>query len=429
MTRWPFSPPAIGVALTCEGPAPSLTDLARWVRERWGLLPRLSWVLTPRPPRRRTRGGHTWSYGSNFEPALHISYEPSPESYEQRMQQLLTEPFPPDLPPWRLHVLPDPSDTEFTLLLRVHHALFDGRSMINLARILLGEPPGQTPAQQHRGGLRPLRQLRNLARSLRTSLTAGTAVPMPSPGVPEPAYAWRPVPLDLIHRARTTLPSQATTSEVLLAAVAGVLRAGLGPAQTPAPRQRPVFASVPIDTRPAGYRHRLGNDFGVARIALPTNLDDPKQRLAACTGLLEPALHRPALTLGRSLLRAASAVNPALIDKALAPSYEPAYSAASCTFLPLPGKSLALDHRPLRRLRGFLMVPPPGTAAFFLLGSSSGYTLNVVSNASSKDAQVLADAMLRELGLLAGHTPAQPPVNTTSAHQRQQTHHTGTTGR
>ncbi|MFJ8473771.1 wax ester/triacylglycerol synthase domain-containing protein [Kitasatospora sp. NPDC094011] len=413
MTRWPFSPGAAGLAITCQGPAPTSARITALVRERWGAIPRLSRALTPRGrpgPARR----HAWVHHRDFDAAQQIVHESGTETFEQLVSRLMTEPFDQDLPPWRLHTLPEPDGSEFTLLLRTHHSLLDGRSLVTLLRTLLdatAQPPAPrtAPVRTAPPEQRALQRFASVVRALRAASVPGTAVPMPDRGATAPAYACRPVPAEVFGRARTALPGQATTvTEVFLAATAGTLRTGLSPWPSSSGGERPVFVTVPMDTRPAGHGHRLGNEFGAIRVAVPAGTDDPLARLAACRGLIKPTEHQATLRFADALLHALTAVGPRLVSAVLAPSYAPAYSAACCSSLPLPGEGLAFDGRPLRRFRGFPMVPPHGTATFVLLGCAAGYTLNVATNSCSGDARLLADTLLRELHLLAA--PALAPA-------------------
>ncbi|RAG85130.1 hypothetical protein DN069_13465 [Streptacidiphilus pinicola] len=403
MTRWPFSPSVAGVAVTCEGPMPAASRIAELVRERLGPFPRLGWVLTP-PGGPRLARRHRWVPQPDFDVADQIVFDSGAQSFQELALRLMTEPLSPDRPPWRLHVLPEPDGSGFTLLMRAHHSLLDGRSFTTLFRALLDDVPAPPTSHATRTEQRPLQRIGSVTRALRTSFSPGTAVPMPNHGPSSPAYAWCAVPPQVFERARAAVPGHvATATEVFVAAAAGTFRSHLGswpPASGP---ERSLFVAVPMDMRRADQGHRLGNAFGAARVPLPVATEDPVARLAACRGLVRSGEHQAALRFGNSLLRALSLVGPRLVDAILAPQYDPAYSAGCCTSLPLTGEGLAFDRHPLRQLRGFPMVPPHGTATFFLLGCSEGYTLNVATNSGSGDARLLADSMLRELHQLAAH--------------------------
>lgn len=90
-----------------------------------------------------------------------------------------------------------------------------------------------------------------------------------------------------------------SVNDLLLAAVAGALR-GYLTEKGDRTKGVEVRALVPVDLRPPGTEHELGNRFGVVAIALPVGLDNPLARLYEIHRRMEQLKHsyEPAVTLG-----------------------------------------------------------------------------------------------------------------------------------
>jgi WS/DGAT/MGAT family acyltransferase len=70
-----------------------------------------------------------------------------------------------------------------------------------------------------------------------------------------------------------------SVNDVLLAAVAGALRAHLVECGDPTPAELEVRAVIPINLRPQGQASQLGNFFGLVFLALPVGIAHPLERL------------------------------------------------------------------------------------------------------------------------------------------------------
>ncbi|MEV5906553.1 hypothetical protein AB0L81_42940, partial [Streptomyces sp. NPDC052127] len=210
----------------------------------------------------------------------------------------------------------------------------------------------------------------------------------------------------------------ATTNEVFLATVSGVLRACLAASDSGSaagadsgrasvsgggdrdPDARQVWLSVPVDERPDDCGEFLGNAFANVRVPAPVTLADPAARLTACTGLLT-TVTRPRRTAEKLVEGTLAAVPGATLALAGGKIFAPAYAPAACSYVHLREQGQTLAGRPLRHLTIVPMVPPADTATFALGGCSKGHTLSVATNSGSEDAGLLAEAFLDELTLLA----------------------------
>ncbi|WP_405014682.1 wax ester/triacylglycerol synthase domain-containing protein [Kitasatospora sp. NBC_01539] len=413
MARWPFGPPHAGVALDLVGTPPAPDELRALVNERWGALPRLGRVLVA-PTGARTgpawwAGRHRWAVCEDHEPARHVRSEDG--TLEDGVRDWFDDPFPAGRPPWNLHLLRGTSDGGFSLLLRMHHSLLDGRSVTTLLRALLDgcRPPDAAASLAAPGDRRRTARAAEWAGGPPGMLTSGRPVPMPDQGVREPAFTVVRLPSDALRAAREAVPDRrATTNEVFLAVVSGVLRSRLtlpGPrrADDDRPGSPKVWLSVPVDERPADRGAYLGNAFANIRVPAPVALPDASARLAAVTGLLTTAT-RGRDRVGKLVEGAFTALPGATQTLLRRKFFLPAYAPAACSYVHLRDRGETLAGRPVRSVTAIPMVPPAGTVTFALGGCTGGHTLSVATNAGSGDAGILAGAFVGELERLADRT-------------------------
>ncbi|WP_079074226.1 wax ester/triacylglycerol synthase domain-containing protein [Streptomyces sp. Root1310] len=427
MARWPFGPPNAGIALDLAGAPPSPDELRALVEERWKALPRLTQTLVA-PGAARTglawwTGRHRWARRDGHDLGRQI--DSADLTLRDAVRLWFHTPFPADRPPWSLHLLRGATEGEFSLLFRMHHSLLDGRSLTTLLRALFDDggpldgaaslavpgPRRRTVGPGPTGGGPP------------GVLTTGRAVPLPHRGPREPAYTVVRLRADVLRAARSAVSvgapgalRPATTNEVFLATVSGVLRACLSASDSasasdagraPAsgggdrdPDGRQVWLSVPVDERPDDCGEFLGNAFANVRVPAPVTLADPTARLTACTGLLT-TVTRPRRTAEKLVEGTLAAVPGATLALAGGRIFAPAYAPAACSYVHLRERGQTLAGRPLRHLTIVPMVPPAGTATFALGGCTKGHTLSVATNSGGEDAGLLAEAFLDELTLLA----------------------------
>jgi WS/DGAT/MGAT family acyltransferase len=90
--------------------------------------------------------------------------------------------------------------------------------------------------------------------------------------------AWaEPLPLHEVKAIGLALGG--TINDVLLAAVAGALRAYLVERGEPVDRQLEIRAAVPVNLRPLEQAKNLGNRFGLVLLTLPIGIENPLERL------------------------------------------------------------------------------------------------------------------------------------------------------
>lgn len=90
--------------------------------------------------------------------------------------------------------------------------------------------------------------------------------------------AWaEPLPLHNVKAIGQALGS--TINDVVLASVAGALRAYLIEQGDPVDRQLEIRAAVPVNLRPLEQAKNLGNRFGLVLLTLPLGIENPLERL------------------------------------------------------------------------------------------------------------------------------------------------------
>ncbi len=236
--------------------------------------------------------GARWVADEAFSMGRHVDEAWLPAGSTQAelkrwMSERASVPLPADRPLWQA-TLVHGVDAGCALVMRVHHCLADGVSLMELiggmTDIADGElfvPPARAGTRQDLslglalrrapGVLADASRLVFMRRDRATRLKG-------RPGM-EKAVAWsEPLSLamarDLAHR------HEATVNDVMLAVITDVLRRHLHARGTQA-IHAPLRAVVPMNMRPQGEGHLLGNRFGLVGQELPVHLDDALQRLLA----------------------------------------------------------------------------------------------------------------------------------------------------
>lgn len=276
-----------GVVGWFQGFPPSLAELRETVRRRWAAYERLR--LVPGVPGDGPDPWPLWCPGPEADLAHHVVASPAAAGLEERTARLLAQPLGPARPPWQLHLLP--TDEGFALLLRAHHALLDGVSLVALLRGLLDAPatvPGpRAPRSRGAGRADTAPGRLGPARALVDLLPRARPLPFHGPVDPRRAVGWSRVPAAEVSTARDALPSgRASANAVFLAATAGALRAAGVTGR--APGLPGICAMVPVDVRDGDGPVVLGNHYATVRVPLPGH-GGPRRRLAAVDGFTRRA--------------------------------------------------------------------------------------------------------------------------------------------
>lgn len=290
-------------------------DARRHVEARLRLVPRFRRRLAEVP---LGVGRPMWVDDDDFAITRHVrsALVPPPGSEQQLYDlcaELFEEPIDRSHPLWEIWIVDGLADGRVGIVEKIHHALIDGISGVELAAAIFDPdpdaepevPPG-APVGTAPSGLRllssavvdqlsdPLRLARRTASTLRSprdlseqvTQLAGTAFELlrPSAIAPETPFnravgrqrELRVVALDLgsIHAAAHA--AGATVNDLVLAAIAGAMRdwfvvEGEQPVD--------VHVLVPVSTRHGGMNDEPGNHVGAVTVALPVGEPDAARRL------------------------------------------------------------------------------------------------------------------------------------------------------
>src|SRR5215210_5634405 len=192
------------------------------------------------------------------------------------------------LPLWEIHLAPRLADGTVGLLMKIHHALVDGKSALAVALLLLdvdalvdtGREPLRALGQAARAARSPARLGGTLRRA---ALAVGQDVARPAPSSflndrigPRRMLAGHSVAVDELLAVKRAHGS--SLNDVALAVVAGAMRE-LALLRRAAPK--PLKVMVPVSRRAPGEEAALGNRIAFVFITLPVDVRDPVARLDA----------------------------------------------------------------------------------------------------------------------------------------------------
>ncbi|GHH27764.1 wax ester/triacylglycerol synthase domain-containing protein [Streptomyces lanatus] len=385
-------PGVIGLAVVLSGERPDVDQVRSRVVERWADLERMSCVLDRADGR---RGCARWVVPGPFDPVAHVVV--AAEKLDELWAGSADRPLADGVPPWRLYVVPDAAHGgDFALALVAQHALLDGRSLATLMRALMDDPGPASGAG--RAVPVPRSGLRAAGRELRAMTAPGQ--PLPVPGRTYTSVVVRELPADTVRSARRQ-PADgrgATLNELLVAAVAGAVRAHHGPAREWRQPAVPVYTAVPCDLRGRGNPGELGNTLTVVRVPLPVDVDGPVARLRACQAALAGVPERAAVhaTVLFPAAEAARRTGPWVTRLLTRRGRHSCFAATATTAIKWPGGSSTFQGRRLVRAVGLPPLQYPGTVSFALAQAGEAFTLTAVGNAGPDDAGRLAGAVVTE---------------------------------
>ena len=297
---------------------PTLDELRAHVDGRLDAAPRLRRRLVRSP---LTAGRWLWLDDAAFDIARHVRAvgEPrpvAPERLRAIVAELMAQRLDRDHPLWRIDVVEAMTDGSMALVWRIHHCLADGTTAVRLAGELLWDAtpdaapvaasawrPAKAPAgisllaQCAAAGLGPagrraqaivaetraLPRARQLARESRRAVRrefAGNASPTPLDHRAGPArrVAFVSAPFAECHSAAKAIDPAVTVNDVVLAAVAGGMRAWL---ERRGLAEQGIRAKVPVSLHAAGGHDDAANRDSYFFVDLPVGEAGLAERLLA----------------------------------------------------------------------------------------------------------------------------------------------------
>ena len=304
---------AVGAALVFEGGAGLSYEAVRErLSARLHLIPRYRQKLVEAP---LGIAGPVWADDEDFDLDWHLDHAtlPSPDSLPDYVGREMSRKLDRARPLWELHIVDGLADGRVALMPKMHHALVDGVAAIDVSTVILDPtpepldiPPPDEPwsprpydpgahiarlaatpfvrAQQlamdtalraletsPRSAADDLRKATDLLVELARQRPQAPMTPLNEPLGPNRRYASARADLGAIKAAGKAMGG--TVNDVLLAAVAGMLARYLR-----ATESAPV-ALVPVSVRREQERGEMGNRISMVFVDLPTDVDDPAERV------------------------------------------------------------------------------------------------------------------------------------------------------
>jgi diacylglycerol O-acyltransferase / wax synthase len=299
-------------------------------------------VETPRGP--------LWQDDEDFDLDLHLHHRalPGPGDHaalQRYVGELMSIPLDRAKPLWQYYLV-DGYGAGSALVLRMHHCIADGISILRLVLSMTDQHPDEEavelddlPARRRRGllasawttggaalstGLHLATNPSKVADAARAGLHGGATLARLVAKPADPATtlkgelsrvkhaAWsQPLPLADVKAVGKSVG--ATVNDVLVAALAGGLRRYLQEEGSPV---EDVTAVVPFNLRPLDrpVPRSLGNMFGLVYLPLPVGVPDPLERLAAVKRRMDAIKRSPEGPVS-FLMLGAMGLTPAIVER------------------------------------------------------------------------------------------------------------------
>jgi WS/DGAT/MGAT family acyltransferase len=274
-----------------------------------------------------------WERDPGFDLARHIvpwdgQAQPSLEALKTSLGQEIGRSLDPAHPRWRIQLLEAYATDTSAVLVRFHHSICDGQSLIRLL-FEMADGPGAPESPMARRPACPSARPGGPRRWLKA-----VEIPFLAPGILLRLLTWLPdrspmhgpslsgtkqvawtCPLDLEVVKQAKRRAGATVNDVLMATVAGAFStylAGQGGA-TPAR----FLVSMPVDVRPPGEKPRCENRFAAVPLALPAGQDPLAQRILAVKAAMDRMKHAAVPLVINGLQRGLLAALPGAVSRRL----------------------------------------------------------------------------------------------------------------
>ncbi|WP_266939503.1 wax ester/triacylglycerol synthase domain-containing protein [Streptomyces sp. NBC_01408] len=386
-----------------EGPAPALSDLRARALERLQPLGRLRSIpYVPAGPTSPGPWPH-WRESQRLAVDHHVVARSAlePSEFNATISHLATAPFDPEYPPWQLYLLPTAEG--FALVLRAHHALFDGLSAMSVMYALLDPPPDQQTSNENQSAQPPPSYGRKAAWALDALAPKGRPLPWHRPLGSQRDIAFIQIPGDVLASARVphaqaTGRPKASNTAVLLAAITGALQGSGLIGRIGGPLG--ACAMVPVDVHTAGRPRQLGNFYSAVRLPLP-NQTDSRLRIEALDERIRAMNIRGRARASAEAVSAMPHRFTALSRAATRYVNSPWYYTFSATSLPTPAGAYSLGPARHTAAAGTQPLGPGHSMAFTMVHNSGGAIVSAITDPDYIAAEPLAAAVAEQVRLLA----------------------------
>ncbi|MGV3758949.1 MAG: wax ester/triacylglycerol synthase domain-containing protein, partial [Actinomycetota bacterium] len=357
------------------------------------------------------------------------------DALRRHAESLFAEVLPPDRPLWHLRFVTGLTGDRVGLIERVHHALVDGVSGVDVATVLLDlapEPSELAPTRWEpeavpdvaatgwegtveqataplralaagiatlaRDPARILRGATDVAQGLSTLLADGPTAPrspLNRPVGPRRSLSWISTPLPEVKAAGRAVGGKA--NDVVLAAFAEGLRALELERGESVAGDGVLKVLVPVSLRDLDQRGTLGNRVGALILRLPIGIADPAERLRAIASATARLNARRGATAAQLLLAAADLVPGSLVGPIA--HLTDRQRMVNVIATNVPGPDAPLWCRGARMLEAFPFVPLGGNlgCSVAILSYDGALTLGVTT-----DPDLVPDVGVLDRGIVAG---------------------------
>lgn len=349
-----LDPAEAGAPVTLDG----LIDL---VRSRLPRIKQFRWRLVEVP---LGLDHPYWIEDPDFDLEFHVREIALPVPGDDRqlgrqVARLHERPLDRNRPLWEMYLIQGLADGRIAVYTKVHHALIDGVSAAAIVAALLDLEPepaiadttddwrpdvppgpwGMLAGALTKAAWHPLRTTSTLFKTMphldalpvvgrlpgigllagtgRTAARTGEVPSAPSMSVPRTPFngpitrhrrvAFGTLPLAEVKQVRRRLG--VSVNDVVMAMCASALRRWL--TDHDALPDKPLVAAVPVSVRESGDESH-GNQVSAMFTPVPTQLADPKERIAAVRGIMDDAKERHQVTRDTWLAELTTVVPPAL---------------------------------------------------------------------------------------------------------------------
>ncbi|HEY3945166.1 MAG TPA: wax ester/triacylglycerol synthase family O-acyltransferase [Solirubrobacteraceae bacterium] len=443
----------IGGVSLFQGPAPEHEELREHVSERLGLVPRFRQKLA-NPPIALTRPWWVDDPGFNLDYHLRRTALPAPGDQEQ-LKALVSRVFSQRLdrgkPLWEMWVVEGLQHDDFALITKVHHALVDGISGVDLASVIMDTAPEPVPVSgavvpferhpapsraelllrtaaetaklplsfaQYAAGtlLYPQRVSRTLAKIGTAAASTGQELLRPAPSVPlnghtgpHRNYDFCDVSLEDVRRVRQRY--EATINDVVVAAATGALRRWLLARGVHA-NGLELRALVPVNLRSDQERGLLGNRVALLRAALPVYEEDPEQRLLLVRDEMRELKRSRQLMAAQTIIGLSDFAPPTLLAQASRLNFSTRLFNIIITNVPGPQIPLYLLGRQLEKIAPIAFLPAGHALSIAVFSYNGSITFGLLGDYDRMyDLELVTDGLREALSEWQHAPPGKADVD------------------
>jgi WS/DGAT/MGAT family acyltransferase len=344
------------------------------------------------------QGTAHWEEDPEFDLAHHIfpAHDPSPHTTAELQAYVGAEasrPLPNDRPRWQFQVADNFENDATAFIVRIHHSIADGVSLLSVIFSLMEEMTAEQEAAPPKGGIRPA------AGAPRRGVLKALAIPLAAPGILLKRLLWIPdrhalhgptisgrkqvawtAPLDLavVKRAKNML--DATVNDVLMAMVSGALSTYVE--RHTGQLLRRLRISMPVNVRPANEPLTLENRFAAVPLELPAGIASIEERVRAVKATMDDLKRSVVPIVVYGIQRALLTVLPQPVSRGLI-DFLANKCTAVVTNVPGPQREISLAGR---RVRSMMFWVPQR--------ADIGVGISILSFAGKLQVGVVTDAVL-----------------------------------